>query len=364
MSKRVVYTAIGMLLVVWVSTAGAAGQPLRVLIKDLLTQEGQAYLDARAALLAGDYDLGEFAQRIREEGGYGAQAGATAKWLLLAFTDALALHKTHPQEASRLLNLQGLDPEVYERRRKPVPSALRELRQLRPVAPLLMEFYLKGMDWYAWSSNAAAETERQTLQAELLTVIGESAHEARVPFLTNVVQQGDSLSDAVLRTAVRALGRTGSPDALPVLLTVLEDARSTEDIALYAATVRALGGIRDVQTWPHLKAELSHTDPQVQAAAIGGARAYASRWHWDHDPAQGDTVRWEVGVVLVDILAETDELHIIRAVLASVGSLATPDLQALLQTKVAAAALDAEADDAEERLEQALALVTRRLARR
>lgn len=364
MSKIVVCKAMGIFLALAVaSPAGAEGHSPQAMIEALLALEGQAYLDARDALLAGKTELGGLAQQIRD-GAAEAQAGSAASqpdWRVGAFVDALTMHATHPQEASRLLNLEGLDPAVYARRRKPEPSALPELQQMRHVAPLMMELYLKGLGWSSWLE--VTETERQVLQAELLTVIGSSEHEASVPFLTAAIEDRGSIPDDVFRSAVRALGSTDDREALPVLLEVLDDAHRDGDIEVYALTVEALGGIHDVETWPHLQAELSHADPRVRAAAIRGARAYGSRWHWADDPAQGDAMRQEIGLLLVDILAQSDDSLVIDAVLASVGSLATPGLRDSLQgeTGWASAASDG---GAAERLQQALSLVNRSLSRR
>ena len=374
MSKSIVGKSIAILLgLVFVSAAGADDHSSRAMIEELLALEGQAYLDARDALLAGETEPGRLARQILEGGGYGAQAEGGASqpgWAVLVFADALAMHGTHPQEARRLLNLQGLDPEVYTRRRKPEPSALLELKRMRHVAPLMMELYLKGLGWYTWL-DGATETEREILQAELLIAIGVSGYESSVPFLIEVVEDRGNLPDDVFRAAVLALGSTGSLEALPILLGVLEDAHFVDDIVLYALTVEALGKIRDVETWPHLKAELSHADPRVRVAAIRGARAYGSRWHWDHDPAQGDAMRREIGLLLVDILVGTDDPSIVNAVMASVGSLATPGLQNSLQNESgwvggASESLGPPATPggAEERLQRALSLVNRSLSRR
>lgn len=365
MSKIVACKAIGIFLALAVaSPAGADSHSPQAMIEALLSLEGQAYLDARDALLAGKTELGGLAQRIRDGVAEAQAEGAASRsdWRVGAFVDALTMHATHPQEARRLLNLEGLDPEIYARRRKPEPSALPELQQMRHVAPLMMELYLKGLGWYSWL-DGVTETERQVLQAELLTVIGGSGHEASAPFLAAAIEDRGSIPDDVFRSAVRALGSTDDREALPVLLEVLDDAHRDGDIEVYALAVEALGGIHDVETWPHLQAELSHADPRVRAAAIRGARAYGSRWHWADDPAQGDAMRREIGLLLIDILAESDDSRVIDAVMASVGSLATPGLRDSLQDETgwASAASDG---GAAERLQQALSLVNRSLSRR
>lgn len=364
MSKIVACKAIGIFLALAVaSPADADGHLPQAMIEALLALEGQAYLDARDALLADKTGPGRLAQRIRDRAAEAQAWSADSQldWRVGAFVDALTMHATHPQEARRLLNLEGLDPAVYARRRKPEPSALPELQQMRHVAPLMMELYLKGLGWYSWLD--VTETERQVLQAELLAVIGSSEHEASVPFLAAVIGDRSNIPDDVFRSAVRALGITDDREALSVLLEVLDDAHRDGDIEVYALAVEALGGIHDVETWPHLKAELSHADARVQAAAIRGARAYGSRWHWAGDPAQGDAMRQEIGLLLVDILAESDDPRIIDTVMASVGSLATPGLRDSLQgeTGWVSAASDG---GAAERLQQALSLVNRSLSRR
>lgn len=384
MSKIVMCKVVASLvMVVVVSVAGADSRSPQAMIEALLILEGQAYLDARDALLAGETEPGRLAQQIREAWAETQAGGAASQpdWLVLAFADALAMHATHPQEAHRLLNLEGLDPEIYGRRRGAVPSALTELQQMRHVAPLMIELYLKGLGWYTWLDDAT-QTEREILQADLLTVIGRSGYEASVPFLAAVIEDRGNIPDDIFTAAIRALGSTDDPEALPVLLEVLDAAHQDGDMAVYALAVEALGGIHDVKTWPYLRAELQHADPQVQAAAIRGARAYGSRWHWDHDPAWGAAVRREIGLRLVNILAETDHPHIISAVLAAVGSLATTGLRDSLQNEAESttdrprwggassesgsrlAAPSNALGGAAERLNQALSLVNRSLSRR
>lgn len=76
MSKSIVGKSIAILLgLVFVSAAGADDHSSRAMIEELLALEGQAYLDARDALLAGETEPGRLARQILEGGLWGSSGG-------------------------------------------------------------------------------------------------------------------------------------------------------------------------------------------------------------------------------------------------------------------------------------------------
>ena len=348
---------------VWPLPAGPAlaqAPPTAALIDDLVDEQGRAYEKAREEVL-GRRDVVDVARASLERTAYGRST-----WRRLVLTEALAMHVTHREEAEHLRNLQGLDSDHYRLRRVPVPSAARELRRLRHVAPLMVELFLKGMDTYAWSSPATAGAEAAALRRNLLMAIGRSGHAARVHFLTDVLEGGCACCESC-DTAVRALGETGARAALPVLLRVLDEARANGDTESYATVVEALGGIRHAEVWPHIEAALGSANPRVRAAAIRSAAAYGSRRYWSTDSGEGARIRAAIGSSLVDVLSEAEDEGILVEVLEALSAVATPQLRELLEQEQAAVTgtvrSTASRAVAGDRFQRALDRVNRTLAR-
>lgn len=349
----------------WFLSAGPApGQAptTATLIDGMLDRQGGAWEQAREAVLD-RADLVALARASVDATAYGPST-----WRRLVLTEALAMHVTHPAEAERLRGLRGLNRDHYQRRRKPVPSAARELRTLRHVAPLMIELFLKGMETYPWSSPADAEAEGTALRRGLLMAIGRSGHAASVHFVIDVIEGGCACCASCDR-AIAALGQTGSRRAVPVLLRVLEDARSNGDRGRHAAAVDALGEVRYAEVWPHLRGELANEDPLVREAAIRAAAAYGSRRHWTADPAEGARVRTVVGASLLDVLADVEAESLVTAVLESLSLVATPQLRESLERRLDAVSGEAvrehpgAAPPAADRLRRATARVDRALRR-
>ena len=344
-----------------VNTVMGQVPPASTLIEGLLDAHGYAYVEARQALLDRQ-DIVDAARATLETTPY-----EPSTWLPLILTEALVMHGTHRQEAERLQNLRGLDSDHYLLDRLPEPSAARELRRMRHVAPLMIELFLKGVETYEWSSADTAEAEQKALKRDLLMAVGRSDHPASVYFLTDVIEGGCACCESCT-TAVAALGETGSIRALPVLLEVLTEARGDDDVEAYATAVEALGRIRHAQVWPYLAVELDNSDMRIRAAAIRSVGAYGSRWYWTANPTQGAEIRAAVGTSLLDVLSEAKDEGIILAILESLSSVATPELRALLEQKEAIAASSAarsvqERGGTRDRLQRALDRVTRTLSR-
>lgn len=346
-----------------VATAGAQAPPASRLVESLLDLHGHAYAQARQALLDRQ-DVVEVARATLETTTYGPST-----WLPLVLTEALAMHVTHRQEAERLQSLRGLDSDHYLSRRAPVPSAARELRGLRHVAPLMIELFLKGVETYAWSSPASAEVEKEALRRDLLVAIGRSDHAASVHFLTDVLEGGCACCESC-GTVVAALGATGAVQALPVLLDVLDEARAAGDVARHTVVVEALGGIRHARTWPHIEAELDNAEASIREAAIRGAAAYGSRWYWRTDPIQGARIRAAIGSSLLEVLSEAEDEGVVAAVLESLSGVATPQLRDALEQRQTPPAYSVRSTDrrtarivAGDRFRRALDRVNRTLAR-
>ncbi len=329
-------------------------------VDGLLEEQGHAYEEARERIL-GRQDLVDVVRATLERTEYGPST-----WRQLVLVEALAMHVTHQVEAEDLRNLQGLDSDHYRLRRVPEPSATRELRRLRHVAPLMIELFLKGMETYGWSSPDTAEAEAAALRHGLLMAVGESGHPANVHFLADIVEGGCVCCESC-DAAVRALGETGALQALPVLLRVLDEARANGDVDGVVAVVTALGSVRHAEVWPRIEGELSSSDRRVREAAIRSAAVYGSRRYWQSDPAQGAGVRAAIGAALLDVLVEAEDEGLVTAVLESLSTVATPQLRDLLERRRPAASDAAGAVSsratAGDRLGRALERVDRVLAR-
>lgn len=274
------------------------------------------------AALVGAWSDGTVAQARDRETDPSESGRATAygpdSWRQLARAEADAMRVTHAGAAEALRNLKGLQPENYGQRRNPVPSVARELRRLRHVAPLLIERYLEVA-----RPGDMDEELRRTLAAELLAEIGRSGHPASVFLLVEAVEQGCTCCSSC-RLPIRALGDTASPEALPVLLAILDRARVDGGQEIQSAALRALGQLRLPGSWPSIEAAMSDPDPVIMKAAVESAGAFASRRLW---PSDGDAhLRAAVGAALLDTLAHTDDEHIELAAMESIERAGTPDL--------------------------------------
>ncbi|MDQ5846556.1 MAG: HEAT repeat domain-containing protein [Acidobacteriota bacterium] len=74
----------------------------------------------------------------------------------------------------------------------------------------------------------------------------------------------------LLRSAARSLGQIGSREALPILITILQDEKSEDDVRREAAI--ALGQIGDAAALPALEGAIISRDPHLSHAAHQASR--------------------------------------------------------------------------------------------
>ena len=346
---------------VWLAGSIWADEAARLPGAELLAKSGHEYARARDALLEAP-EVVDIALGRRVLPAYSEET-----WLPLALTESLAMHLTHADDARRLRNLEGLQPEHYLQRRRPEPSATLELALMKPAVPLMIELFVKEIDIYPWSSAGAAATERRALQRDLLFAVGRSGHPASLYFLSDLIEGGCGCCETC-EFAVSALGETGRLQALPLLAKELEKARAAGDVARRALAVEALGGIRHPETWPYIASELASAEPAVRESAALSAGAYASRWHWQADPAQGAAIRSAVGASLLAAIAATEDEGVVRVALESIGAVATGELRLELEARLFEMGSRAQAPDsggpAKDRMRRALDRVNGSLARR
>ena len=327
----------------------------------VVDKNGTEYADARDALAA-DARAVAAMREVLATTAYDAQ-----NWLRLVLMEAVVMHATRRGDAHSLRHLEGLDPEHYLRRRRPEPSVARELRQMYDSAPLMIELFLKELDTYEWSSAEAAAMERHALADGLLLAVGRSRHPSAVFFLAEVVAGGCECC-ASCATAILALGDTGAPEAVPVLLEAAAAAADGGDTERQAIALNALGRIRRAETWPHIKAALSHADPIVRTAAVRSAGAFGSQRLWGDTSARGTQIQEEVGTALLGVYVAEEDERVVAAALASIGRVATP----ALRDEVEAELIDADPgaspggsrSRARERMQSMVALLDRKLRHR
>ena len=124
--------------------------------------------------------------------------------------------------------------------------------------------------------------------------------------MTHVVESGFS-SRAVRLSALSALAKTGSADALTVLTGMLAEAE--HDVELKAWLAGSLGHIRSTDTWPLVEALLDDAVPNVRQAALASVRLLLSRWHWDGRAQELELLRNKVSYVLVTLLEDPESMH-------------------------------------------------------
>ena len=311
----------------WLLAAQAAAAQTLPVFNSLVDRHGYAYEEAREALLERP-DIVDVAWTALETTTYDSST-----WLTLVLIEAVVLHLTHREEVERLHDLEGLNPDHYLQGREQSPSVMRELRELRHAAPLLIELFLKGTETYEWWSPAApTAAEEEALRQGLLMAIGGSDHPASVYFLMDMLEDGCACC-ASCNTAIAALGETGSLQALPVLLEVLEEARGDRNVDEYTVALGALGRIPFLEVWPHLEAELNNPDARMREAAIRSAGRYGSRWSWVDNPVEGADIRAAVGLSLLDALIGERDERVVVSILEALSSVATPELRGLLEQR-------------------------------
>lgn len=276
---------IGVLLLGFGGVASVYAQPssIAALLQRMRDSEGTAYIRARAAALR---RLEANPQALSE---WRKNAGPASSWRLRLLADVVRWHRDAPQRARALRALRGLNPRVYLRRRRPEPQVGREIRErFADAAPLLAEVYLKTRDRYPFAppqhypETLAAERlkelrslEKKRLAEGLLVGIAASKHPASTPLLREILRSRErpaerralaavllgrrdhtasgaartasmlarlarqpGVPDTVRMAAVRSLGMLQRPEALDVLLALLQDPGAD---ALQRHIVGALG---------------------------------------------------------------------------------------------------------------------------
>lgn len=275
-------------------------------------------------------------------------------WQQLVADEATGLNKKIPHEVDRLYGLNGLRAQHYLQWRRPEPAVFRELQALPHLTAAMMDIFLNGLESYPWSGRAYEEEERLALQNGILHAVGESGHPAAVLFLSHVIDSQFE-SRSVRLSAIAALTKTGSADALLVLGSRQEEAR--HDVELRAWIAGSLGHIRNLQSWPMVQRYLNDPAVEVKRAALGSIRLLMSRRHWQTRPQELRGLRQLVTPVLLGLLeqekSELDHRRVGETLALVGGSGLRNTLQAKVLQKGAAPAVRARVSFALQLVERA-----------
>lgn len=270
-----------------------------MLVNAWMAGEDNRYSHIQNDMLSGDNNVEQWAQSIRAASGYDSNT-----WANQVIAEATLLKAKRSEAVERLYRLEGLRAEYYLKWRRPEPAVLRELKKMPDLTASMMELYHVGFNSYPWSGPAYEGAERLALQMGLLHAIGESSHPARAFFLADIVESRFS-SRAVRLSAVSALAKTGTQEALDILAAMQPEAGHDEELRAWLAG--SVGHIREVASWNLIEDFLNDSSTKVKSAAMGSIRLLLSRWHWGSREQDLAMLRKKVTPVLVALL-EVDEL--------------------------------------------------------
>lgn len=156
--------------------------------------------------------------------------------------DAILFWMERPEQAQRAYDLAGLKPEVYLKKRRPIPEATRELSELG-VAPVLFELLLFTKDRYPFATGSAEE--RAALDDALVVALGRSQHPAAHHALLDLVRDAEQ-PEHLRSLAAHSLGVHGREQAESTLAELVRDSRLAPEIRHGA--VRGLGQVRTARS--------------------------------------------------------------------------------------------------------------------
>jgi hypothetical protein len=323
-------TAAGLFLSLLASVAAAQELNVDASLRSMAQAEGAAYVRARDALLA-------------QPGAAEALEAHLAQANWRSVEDALAASALarlrQPKLVQRVNALEGVDAAVYMQRRRPMPTVMRELRNLGPeAAPGMLELVLKTRGSYAYTNAfsrklSTAEIERLQREQEvalaggLLMVLGHSKHPAASFVLRRELL--DASKGVAYRSAAAAgLGETGETAALTSLSAVARDREQAGE--LRGACLHAAAQLRG-EAALELLVELSEGERplQLRQSAVAGLGSFGSAWAWKAlgQEQMGEALRRRAAIHLVKVLAAQPELgsYVVQSI-ASVGHASAVEL--------------------------------------
>jgi hypothetical protein len=260
---------------------------------------------------------------------------SAATWRAQLASAVAAARSSHPSAEARLHKLQGLDPAVYLKRKRPEPDAGRELADLvrkgEVPAVLVAQLLLEGLDGYVHSAADAftgrfakqAETlramERTQLRDGLMMALGASAHpvapHALLTFLAPSQPEGARIIAAI------ALGKTRSEHARAPLEATAAGPKTTS--ALRHASFVGLASFRDGRALDQLLPHLGSGELATRSAAVAAVGNAASSWglRGREDSA---ALRERAGRALAEQLRTVDDSKLVAQLIRAIGMVAHP----------------------------------------
>ncbi len=200
---------------------------------------------------------------------------------------------TNPGAFEAVRNVKGHRPEIYEKRRNPVPAVGTELRRLKQAALLPM---LEALAYQAPERGRLTDREWRALEVGLLEAVGV----LRDPRASTVLQRAfeNATHPQVLWAAGEALGRLCGDSSYKLL------SKHAAAGAKQAGAIRGLGQCRRIESTEQLAQLLESATDSAQAAVVAEALGVAaSSWAWHtygkDAQAQGLEVRRIAATVLV-----------------------------------------------------------------
>lgn len=264
--------------------------------------------------------------------------------------DAIHFWMARPEQAEKAYDLAGLKPEVYRKRRRPVPEATRELSELG-AGPILFELLLFTKDRYPFATGSAEE--RAALDDAIVVALGRSDHPAARWALLDLAR--DPEQPAHLRgLAAYSAGVAGGTEE--ALIDMVRDRRLAPGVRRGAA--QGLGQLRTVRSVETLASTLSGARTRPMRLAVIRALGSAASPTVLRRRSKPEALRIAASDALVEALARANALDVGDALVETIAIVRHPSavekLEALQASDLSDAhrALVARAD---RRLRRALA---------
>jgi hypothetical protein len=265
-----------------------------------------------------------------------------------------------PELAARVLSLRGLDPAVYLRHRLGLPEVGRELSGLGPAAaPLCAELLVATLDSYPWASPhrypPGAEVqrlrtlERRALELGLVAALGHSGHPLALPVLLDVAAD-PRWSASTRGAAAAAAGEAASAGrfaAVPPLSALA--AAASAPVEVHRGALLGLGKAG----WTDPDGSLAVLRPAL--AAHRGAALYrptlaalsivGGRWAAASLPGERDRIRAEVAGLLAAELGRPEALAVEQTLLEALAVVAHPAAREIIEAVRARPGLDGSTRD-------------------
>ncbi len=205
---------------------------------------------------------------------------------------------------AKVRDVQSVKPEVYKKRRNPIPEASLELKSLGKDALVPM---LEALAFDASQPGLDAR-EREALVVGMLSAVGDIRDARSTPVLSAILDGETSATPAALAASI-ALGKACGPNEIKVL-----KAKSAEGSSVRAAAVQGLGECRTRESANALvSASKSASDTATQRAAVRGLGTLGSSWAWaamgKADDQEAIDVRTLASDRLIEVFVKTAELR-------------------------------------------------------